>query len=134
MDTNSKNMNSNALQELNRRRNQILEQMRNLDQMRRGSLSRQFFRSPTAKATEKLGPYFVLQGYQQGQKFSQRIPEDQAVAVETQVANYKQFQALADEFVTITEQLTLQSVPDSKKNSMMSFSKSSSGKPKPSCD
>ena len=54
------------------------------------------------------GPYFVLQGYLQGQKFSQRVPADQAAAVASGVANYKRFQELADEFVTVTEQLTLQ--------------------------
>ena len=126
-------MNSNALQELHRQRDQLLEQMRALDQMRRGSLSRQFFRSPSAKGAEELGPYFVLQGYQQGQKFSQRIPPDQAGTVESQVSNYKRFMALAEEFVTVTEQITLQSMPDSKKNSKKRSTKSSSKRPKPSC-
>lgn len=127
-------MDTDSLQSLQLRRDQILEAMRALDQMRRGSLSRQFFRSRQAHRTVERGPYFVLQGYLQGQKFSQRVPAEQAAAVESHVANYQRFQALAEEFVTVTEQLTLAEEPAVKKKPTFRrrSGRSGSGKPPPS--
>ncbi len=122
-------MDSQMTTQLNQQRDQILDQIRALDQMRRGSLSRQFFASPKGNASATHGPYFVLQGYLQGQKFSKRIAAEEAGAVETQVANYKRFQELADQFVTVTEQLTLQEEP--KKNSARKSKPSVSRKPPP---
>jgi hypothetical protein len=127
-------MDSATTLQLQQRRDQILEEMRTLDHMRRGTLSRQFFRScRTKRAGAGPGPYFVLQGYLQGQKFSHRIPSDQATGVQAQVANYKRFQELADEFVSVTEQLTVAEEPAVKKNSGRRLAKSDSGKPPPSC-
>ena len=122
-------MNATTTQQLRNRREQILEAMRALDPLRRGSLSRQFFGSRHPRGAAGPGPYFVLQGYLQGQKFSQRVPADQAAAVANDVANYKRFQELADEFVTVTEQLTLQTETAAKKNFRSRSTKSGSGKP-----
>jgi hypothetical protein len=127
-------MNSSSTHPLQLRRDRILQQMRALDHMRRGSLSRQFFRSRQPNRAQGPGPYFVLQGYLQGQKFSRRVPADQAATVESHVANYQRFQALADEFVTVTEQLTLAEEPAVKKTSGRKSAKSGSGKPPPSSD
>jgi hypothetical protein len=123
-------MDPNPTRPLPLRRDQILEEMRALDHMRRGSLSRQFFRSRQPHRAVGPGPYFVLQGYLQGQKFSRRVPADQAAAVEGHVANYQRFQVLAEEFVTVTEQLTLAEEPAAKKNSARRSTKSGSGKPR----
>lgn len=126
-------MDTNSTRSLQVRRDQLLEEMRALDRMRRGSLSRQFFRSRQAHRTVGPGPYFVLQGYFQGQKFSQRVPADQAATVESHVANYQRFRALAEEFVTVTEQLTLAEEPALKKNSARRSNKSGSGRRRRSC-
>ena len=123
-------MDSNSTRQLQLRRDHILEEMRALDHMRRGCLSRQFFRSRRSDRAQGPGPYFVLQGYLQGQKFSRRVPADGAATVETHVANYQRFQALAEEFVTVTEQLTLAEEPAVKKNSARRSTKSASGKPR----
>ena len=95
----------------------LLQQMQAIDRLRRGSLSRQFFQSPGRPATRR-GPYYVLQGFFRGQKFSERIPPDQAAQVQQDVDNYRCFQALAEEYVTVSDQLArLQDErPDSKKN------------------
>jgi hypothetical protein len=122
-------MDSNSIHQLQLRRDHILQEMRALDHMRRGSLSRQFFRSRHPNRAKGPGPYFVLQGYLQGQKFSRRVSADQAATVESHVANYQQFQALADEFVTVTEQLTLAEEPAVKKTSGRRSAKSGSAKP-----
>jgi hypothetical protein len=79
------------------------------------------------------GPYFVLQGFQGGRKFSQRIPAPAAERVQAQVDNFKQFQALADQCISLTDQITqlAEGLPDAKKNSGSPKSRpSNSGKPK----
>jgi hypothetical protein len=109
--------------------------MQSIDRLRRGSLSKQFFKSHPPAPPARLGPYFVLQGFFHGKKFSQRIPLDQAAQVEQDVENYRRFQTLAEEYVTLSDQITrLQDQPqDSKKNSSRRRSpRNSSKKPPPS--
>jgi hypothetical protein len=108
--------------------------MKAIDRLRRGSLSRQFFKKPASASKAQQGPYYVLQGYIQGQKFSQRVPADQAPHLEPLVANYKRFEKLAEEFVSVTDQLTRlsQGAPDAKKNSRRRSARSGSAKPTPS--
>ena len=125
-----------ALAQLQERREQILQQIQAIDQFRRGSLSRQFFKKRRAGSKTPQGPYYVLQGYVQGQKFSQRVSAEQAPQIEPLVANYKRFEELAEEFVTVTDQLTRlsQAAPDAKKNSQSKSGRNASGKPTPSSD
>ncbi len=122
--------------QLEARRDQILQQMKAIDRLRRGSLSRQFFKKPASASKVQQGPYYVLQGYIQGQKFSERVPADQAPQIEPLVANYKRFEKLAEEFVSVTDQLTRrsQSAPAAKKNSRRRSARSGSAKPTPSSD
>jgi transposase len=123
-----------SLSQLENRREQILQQIKAIDRLRRGSLSRQFFKKARPGAKAPQGPYFVLQGYIQGQKFSQRVPAAQAPQLEPLVANYKRFEDLAEEFVTVTDQITRleQGAPDAKKNFRRKSGGSASGKPTPS--
>lgn len=100
------------------KRQSLLQQMQAIDRLRRGSLSKQFFKSSRRHAARR-GPYYVLQGFFRGKKFSERVPPDQAAQVEQDVDNYRRFQALAEEYVTVSDQITrLQDRGDgSKKNS-----------------
>jgi hypothetical protein len=122
------------LDDLLQKRQSILQQMQAIDRLRRGSLSKQFFPSASAPAARR-GPYFVLQGFFQGKKFSQRIPQEQAAQVEVDVENYRRFQTLAEDYVTVSDQITRwQDQPqDSKKNSSRRKSpRNNSRKPPPS--
>ena len=123
-----------SLSQLEKRREHILQQIQAIDRLRRGSLSRQFFKKTRADSPTHQGPYYVLQGYVQGQKFSERVPAQQAQQIEPLVANYKRFEELAEEFVTVTDQITRlsQGAPEAKKNSRRRSAKSASGKPTPS--
>jgi hypothetical protein len=109
-------MTSNLDQFLQRRQ-VVLQEMQSIDRLRRGSLSQQFFRS-RSDPSARLGPYFVLQGFLRGKKFCQRIPEAQAAQVQADVDNHRRFQSLAEEYVTLSDQITcLQDRPqESKKN------------------
>ena len=123
------------LDDLLQQRQAILVQMQAIDRLRRGSLSQQFFRSGGSGPATVRGPYFVLQGFFHGKKFSQRVPPAQAAQVQQDVENYRRFQAQAEAFVTLSDQITrLQDQPqDSKKNSSRRKSPTnSSGKPPPS--
>lgn len=121
-----------TLDTLRQQQQDLLQQLQAIDRLRRGSLSRQFFQAPGRPAR---GPYYLLQGFFRGQKFSQRVPQDQAAQVQQDVANYRRFQALAEDYITVTDQLTrLQHADtDSKKNSRpRRLPPPSSGKPPPS--
>ena len=125
-----------SLSQLEARREQILQQIKSIDRLRRGTLSRQFFKKRRSGSKAKQGPYYVLQGYLQGQKFSERVPAEQAAQVEPLVANYKRFEQLAEEFVTVTDQITRmsQAAHDAKKNSRRKSDRNASGKPTRSSD
>jgi len=84
-------------------RAELLEQMKAIDSLRRGSLSRQFFKYQQDGQTLERGPYFLLQGFFQGKKFAERIPGEQASVVEKQVENYQRFQALAERFLDVSD-------------------------------
>jgi hypothetical protein len=122
------------LADLLQQRESILPQMKTIDRLRRGTLSQQFFKAPPGAAARR-GPYYVLQGFFQGRKFSERVPPDQAAQVRQEVDNYRRFQTLAEEFVTLSDQITrLQDQPpDVKKNySRRRSPTNSSRKPPPS--
>ncbi len=106
-----------SLTSLQQQREQVVEEMRSIDRLRRGALSQHFLRRHRNGQTVTHGPYFVLQGYLRGQKFSRHIPSEQADQVAGDVANYQRFQGLAERFVTLSEQITEHADPDSKKNS-----------------
>jgi hypothetical protein len=123
----------NSIDRLSAQRDALLAQLKSIDRLRRGTLSRQVFTKKQDGHTVTQGPYFVLQGFQGGRKFSQRIPALAAERVQEQVDNFKQFQALADQCISLTDQITqlAEGLPDAKKNSRSRKSKpSNSGKPK----
>lgn len=92
--------------------------MKQIDHLRRGSLSRQFFKTRRDGKIVKSGPYFVLQCFLKGKKCSERVPASRAEEVAKQVENFRLFNALAEEFVTLSDQITQleSSAQDSKKN------------------
>jgi len=121
--------------DLLKRRDDVVRQMQTIDRLRRGTLSKQFFKAASTANPAPRGPYYVLQGFLRGKKFSQRVPPDQAAQVQQEVDNYRNFQALAEEFVTLSDQLTClqDQSPDVKKNfSRRRSPTSSSRKPRPS--
>lgn len=107
------------LTELRRQRDAILQQIHSIDRLRRGTLSEQFFTRKQAGKAIRQGPYYVLQCSLKGTKCSERIPADQADQAQSDVANYRKFQTLADQFVHLTDQMTRweSGQADAKKNS-----------------
>lgn len=125
-----------SIQSLRSQRDAVLERMKDIDHLRRGSLSRQFFKSRRDGKVIQAGPYFVLQCSFKGKKCSARIPTADAEQVEQHVENFRRFNGLAEEFVTLSDQITQLecAAADSKKNASPrpSARKSDSGRPRPS--
>lgn len=126
---------TNNPDQLSSQRDELLAQLKGLNRLRRGSLSRQVYAQKRAGQIHTQGPYYVLQGFHKGKKFSHRIPAEAADRVKQQVENFKQFQALADQCITLTDQITqlAEALPERKKNSQSRRSTpNASGKPEPS--
>ena len=103
---------------LSERRQHILDEMAKLDRLQRGYLSKQFFTRKQGGKTIRYGPYYLLQHIFKGNKKSQRIALQEVADVQLQISAWKRFEALAQEFVEVTEEMTLESKvdDDSKKN------------------
>ena len=119
------------LSQLHQRREQILQQMGGIDRLCRGHLSQQFFKSKRGGQTVRQGPYFVLQRWFRGKNLCERIAGEQVGPVRQGVEGYKRFRKLADEFVDVCEQITLQTgnLPAVKKKRGKLSSRSSFRKP-----
>jgi len=117
--------------QLQQRREEILQEMGAIDRVCRGHLSEQFFKSKQGGKTVRRGPYFVLQRWFQGKNLCERVAADQIEPIRRGVEGYKHFRKLADEFVDVCEQITLQTgnLPAIKKKRGWLSSRNSSGKP-----
>ena len=113
------------------RRDEILQEMAEIDRMQRGSLSEQFFKLMTDGREVIHGPYYVLQHRVKGKHCSQRVPVKNLAPMRSAIEGRERFEKLAQEFVEITERLTRETDQDSKKKPTKS-AKRSSRKPKPS--
>jgi hypothetical protein len=122
---------STDLPQLQQRREQILQEMGAIDRVCRGHLSEQFFKSTQQGKTVRRGPYYVLQRWFRGKNLCERVAADQLEPIRRGVEGYKRFRQLADEFVDVCEQITLQTggLPALKKKRVWSSPKSGSRKP-----
>ena len=122
---------TNDLSQLQHRREQILQEMGSIDRVCRGHLSEQFFKSTKGGKTVQRGPYHVLQRWFQGKNLCERVAPDQLEPVRRGVEGYKRFRQLADEFVDVCEQITLQvgNLPALKKKRLWQRTKNGSRKP-----
>jgi hypothetical protein len=126
-------MNTPQNPDLLRRREQILQEMAEIDRMQRGTLSEQFFKRKKAGVEVTHGPYYVLQQWINRKHCSQRVPAKDVLSVRGGIEGRERFERLAQEFIEITERLTREcdGNQDAKKNGTKS-AKRNSGKPKPS--
>lgn len=102
------------------RRQQILQQMEQIQRMEHGSLrgdTRPSLRHPG----QDRGPYFKHQVWENGQNVTRSVPADKADALAEAIAGRKEFEQLAEQFIEATVRMTrADSSPASKKNATKS--------------
>lgn len=94
------------IQELEKRRDEVLEQMRGIRSMKRGSINKQYFPAMRAgkKTQERLGPYYVWSRKEGPKTVSRRLHGTAELKQAQQdVQQYKRFMALCQEFGELTE-------------------------------
>ena len=123
----------------------LLNEMAAIPTMERGKLTAEY-RTRSSKdgsSTERLGPYYKYQIWEDGRNRTRRIPAEQAEVLETDIANYNRFKQLSEEVAEIvinrTRTLREESLesdeaehPAAKKNSTRKRVRKGSVKPKPS--
>jgi hypothetical protein len=89
------------------RRDEIIEEIRNLRSMRKGIINEQYLKVPhKGKEAFLRGPYYVLTKKQNGKTVSTRIRRNEYEEIKKETEAYKKFNLLSSEFATITEELT----------------------------
>ena len=93
--------------EVEQQQNALLDQMRTLRVMRRGTLSHQEYPERRARklGTGASGPYFVWQGFRSGKHFSKRVSAQEAEQVKHEIETRRQFERLCEEYVRLGESL-----------------------------
>ena len=97
-----------TVQQLESRRNAILEEMRSIRSMRRGTINEQYFRTRLKgrKGIAHQGPYYVLSRREGEKTVSKRLRSGGALEqAQKDVAQYKRFLGLCQEFERLTARL-----------------------------
>lgn len=95
------------LTRLRQARQSILAHLALLEEMRRGSVTRQFLKRKTAAEEESwVGPYALYTCKKDGRTVGRRLHDPEEVRrLEEQVSNYHAFQRLCRQLVEIGEQI-----------------------------
>jgi len=96
------------LQQIEARRLAVLESMKAIRSLRRGSITEQFF--PILRKGQKQaahrGPYYVLTRHRGQKSVSQRLTTPEAVQqAQEDIEAFKRFRGLCQEFEQLTEKL-----------------------------
>ena len=97
-------------------RQQILQQMEEIDRMEHGSLQSET-RPSQRNPGQNQGPYFKHQIWEDGANVTRRVSAEKAPALAKAIEGRKEFEKLARQFVDTTVAMTRTAAsPDSKKN------------------
>jgi hypothetical protein len=97
-----------TVQQLEVRRNAILEQMRSIRSMRRGTISEQYFKARLKgrRGMVRQGPYYVFSRREQEKTASRRLRSAAELEeARKDVAEYKRFLGFCQEFERLTARL-----------------------------
>ncbi len=97
-----------TVQQLEARRNAILEEMRSIRSMRRGTINEQYFKTrlKRRKGMGHQGPYYVLSRREEEKTVSKRLRSvAELEQAQKDVAEYKRFLGLCQEFERLTARL-----------------------------
>ena len=97
-----------TVQQLEVRRNAILEEMRSIRSMRRGTINEQYFKTRLKgrKGMVHQGPYYILSRREEEKTVSRRLRSAAELEqARKDVAEYKRFLGLCQEFERLTARL-----------------------------
>jgi hypothetical protein len=97
-----------TVQQLEAQRNAILEEMRSIRSMRRGTINEQYFKTRLKgrKGMVHQGPYYVLSRREEKKTVSRRLRSAAELEEARKgVAEYKRFMGLCQEFERLTARL-----------------------------
>jgi hypothetical protein len=102
-----------TLQQLADRRKEILAELASLDQIRRGSLVQQYLTVTLRDGSKvKRGPYVLYSFKEGGKTVSKRLTDKQHIPLyKRQIENFRQFQRLTAELLSIGERLSALMMP-----------------------
>jgi hypothetical protein len=101
-------MKPTAIQQLHEQREQILQQLHQLQQIRRGSVSQQYVEATRTDGTQvKRGPYFIYTFKDHQKTVSRYLRQPSEVQMyRQQIEAFRQFQALTKQLLLLGEQLS----------------------------
>lgn len=96
-----------TIQEIESRRDEVLQQMRSIRSMKRGTINEQYLRVPQKGAKPALrGPYYVLSRREGDKTVSERLTTPtQLEQAKMDVVSHRKFTELCKEFEVLTERL-----------------------------
>ena len=97
---------------LSERRQQILDEIAGLERLQRGYISEQFLNRERGGKKFRFGPYYLLQHGNGKRRVCKRVAADKLAEVQAEVNAWRRFESLAEEFVRVTEQMTLEDKQD----------------------
>jgi hypothetical protein len=106
--------------------------MGKIDHMVRGHLSRQTYRVRRHGQTVTQGPYYLLQRRENGKNNCQRVTAQELQTISAGVEAHQRFQALAERYAALTEQMTWQNQTPEIKKKFRRFWQPTSPKRRPS--
>ena len=98
----------NETKQIEDRRHALLEEMRSIRSMRRGTINEQYFKtySKGKKEMKRQGPYYVLSRREGGKTVSQRMNSPAELEqARREVEEYKRFLILCREFEQLTTKM-----------------------------
>jgi hypothetical protein len=97
----------NTVEELEARRSTVLEQMRSIRSLKRGSITEQYLNVRHKGIREAVfrGPYYVFSRREGNKTSSRRLSVPELEQARQDIESHKRFVALCREFEILTEQL-----------------------------
>lgn len=120
-------LNQSKAEQLHSRRRQLLSEIENLEQIRRGSITEQFVETVRNGQKVRRGPYTLYSfKNKEGRTVSRRLSDPAKIAhYREQIESFRQFQKCTAELLALGEALSDQAIedPDARKKKTASKSK-----------